>query len=266
MMLLMGILVLVLLAIVSEAFLLPGSSGPGAVTQRRPWQAPREYIGGSGSSSSSTSRSRTALQMAMDPFVQGKLDSIARTYAELTERLGDPDVIANPTQLMQVNQERMNIEEVVLAYQDWQKAGADMAGAKQLFNEAGQDVELKELARAEVKELEERQADIEERLVVLMLPTDPLDDRNVMLEIRAGTGGSEAGLFAGNLLDIYQRYGVSRGGGSTVGFGLAWLSSARFGTVRCVIRRSVQSTRFFQLPPPAFTLHHPRPRRGGACG
>ena len=146
--------------------------------------------------------------MAMDPFVKGKLDSIARTYAELTERLGDPDVIANPTQLMQVNQERMKIEEVVMAYQEWQKMASDLVGAKQLFNEAGADAELKEMAREEIKGLEDAQEEIEKRLVILMLPSDPLDDRNVMLEIRAGTGGSEAGLFAGDLLDIYQRYGV----------------------------------------------------------
>lgn len=146
--------------------------------------------------------------MALDPFVQSKLDSISRTYKELTERLGDPDVIATPSTLMQVNQERMKIEEIVLAYQGWQKLGEDMAGAKQLFNEAGADVELKEMARAEVKELEEKMEEIEKQLVILMLPTDPLDDRNVMLEIRAGTGGSEAGLFAGDLVDVYTRYGV----------------------------------------------------------
>lgn len=161
--------------------------------------------------------------MALDPFVKGKLDSIARTHAELTERLGDPDVIANPTQLMQVNQERMKIDEVVTSYQEWQKLASDMVGAKQLFNEAGQDAELKEMARAEIKELEEQQEEIEKKLVILMLPTDPLDDRNVMLEIRAGTGGSEAGLFAGDLLDIYQRYAVRacvghRAGGRAVGW------------------------------------------------
>jgi len=149
--------------------------------------------------------------MALDPFVKTKLDSFSRTYKELTERLGDPDVIANPTTLMQVNQERMNIEEVVVNYQEWQKLAEDLVGAKQLFNEAAGDPEMKEMARAEMKELEDKQEVIEKQLVVLMLPTDPLDDRNVMLEIRAGTGGSEAGLFAGNLIDVYQRYGQTLG-------------------------------------------------------
>lgn len=181
-------------ATLAQAFLAPAL--PAATSVTRP---------------SSRRINQHALHMALDPFVKTKLDSFSRTYKELTERLGDPDVIANPTTLMQVNQERMNIEEVVVNYQEWQKLAEDLVGAKQLFNEAAGDPEMKEMARAEIKELEDKQEEIEKRLVVLMLPTDPLDDRNVMLEIRAGTGGSEAGLFAGNLIDVYQRYGQTLG-------------------------------------------------------
>jgi peptide chain release factor 1 len=178
----------------TQAFLVPAL--PAATSVMRP---------------SSRRKNQHALHMVLDSFVKTKLDSFSRTYKELTERLGDPDVIANPTTLMQVNQERMNIEDVVVNYQEWQKLAEDLVGAKQLFNEAAGDPEMKEMARLEIKELEDKQEMIEKKLVVLMLPTDPLDDRNVMLEIRAGTGGSEAGLFAGDLIDVYQRYGQTLG-------------------------------------------------------
>nr|AMK98477.1 plastid peptide chain release factor 1 [Vischeria sp. CAUP Q 202] len=155
---------------------------------------------------------RRWLSMALEPFVKTKLDGIERSYKELTERLGDPDVIKSPQTLMHVNQERSKIEGVVVAYQQYKKNDEDLLGAKQLFNEAGQeDPELREMARDEIKGLEVQQDDLEKQLMVLMLPKDPMDDRNVMLEIRAGTGGDEASLFAGDLVDVYSRYAQIQG-------------------------------------------------------
>jgi peptide chain release factor 1 len=87
----------------------------------------------------------------------------------------------------------------------------ELAGAKELFQEAGDDADMKEMAREEMKEIEPRMNELEENIKVLLLPRDPNDDRNVLLEIRAGTGGSEANIFAGDLLDVYTKFIVGQG-------------------------------------------------------
>ena len=87
----------------------------------------------------------------------------------------------------------------------------DLEGAKELFQDAGDDPEMKEMAREEMKEIEPQMEALEEKIQVLLLPKDPNDDRNCMLEIRAGTGGSEANIFAGDLVDVYRKYMNSLG-------------------------------------------------------
>lgn len=144
-------------------------------------------------------RTPTLLSMAIDESMIGRLDGIRRSYQALTERLGDPDVLNDSKLLQRVMSERSQSEEVVLAYEEYCQFKEELDGAKELFQEAGDDPEMKEMARSEMKEIEPKLDELEERMKLLMLPKDPNDDRNIMLEIRAGTGGSEASIFAGEI-------------------------------------------------------------------
>lgn len=149
--------------------------------------------------------------MVMDEQILERLKGIERSYQALTERLADPDVLADSNLLIKIMNDRAKSEEVVLAFGEYNAFAEEYEGAKELFQEAGDDVEMKEMARAEMKDLEPKMEDIEARIQILLLPKDPNDDRNVMLEIRAGTGGSEANIFAGDLFDVYRKYMDSQG-------------------------------------------------------
>jgi len=136
--------------------------------------------------------------------MEARLEGITRSYNALTERLGDPDVIGDANLLRQVMSDRAQSEEVVEVYQEYCVLKEEWEGAKELFQ--GNDAEMKEMARAEMKEIEPQMEELEAKITILLLPKDPNDSRNVMLEIRAGTGGSEANIFAGDLLDVYRKY------------------------------------------------------------
>mmetsp|Transcript_8805 Transcript_8805/g.15958 ORF Transcript_8805/g.15958 Transcript_8805/m.15958 type:complete len:405 (+) Transcript_8805:64-1278(+) len=144
------------------------------------------------------------LFMALDEQMEARLEGITRSYNALTERLGDPDVIGDANLLRQVMSDRAQSEEVVEVYQEYCVLKEEWEGAKELFQ--GNDAEMKEMARAEMKEIEPQMEELEAKITILLLPKDPNDSRNVMLEIRAGTGGSEANIFAGDLLDVYRKY------------------------------------------------------------
>mmetsp|Transcript_2758 Transcript_2758/g.7723 ORF Transcript_2758/g.7723 Transcript_2758/m.7723 type:complete len:408 (+) Transcript_2758:89-1312(+) len=161
--------------------------------------------------SSSYSSPSSALSMAIDESMMSRLENIRRSYLALTERLGDPDVIADSNLLMKVMKDRSESEEVVNTYETYKQLEEDLFGARELFQESGDDAELREMAREEIKAIEPQMDDLEEQIKVLLLPKDPNDDRNIMLEIRAGTGGSEANIFAGDLLDVYRKYMTTLG-------------------------------------------------------
>lgn len=130
--------------------------------------------------------------------MQARLEGIQRSYRALTERLGDPDVIADANLLRKVMSDRSQMEEIVQVYEEYMRLKENWMGAKELFLEAEDgDAEMKEMARSEMKAIEPQLEELEKKITVLMLPKDPNDSRNVMLEIRAGTGGSEANIFAG---------------------------------------------------------------------
>ncbi|KAL7526394.1 hypothetical protein ACHAWF_001748 [Thalassiosira exigua] len=168
--------------------------------------APSSAFAPPGPPRSSSSTSTTSLPMALDPAVKSRLDGIARSHAALTERLGDPDVISDSNLLRQVMKDRSQSDEVVDAYAEYSRLDSELEGARELFQDAGDDVEMKEMARDEMRTIESTMDELEERIKVLLLPRDPNDDRNCMLEIRAGTGGSEANIFAGDLLDVYRKF------------------------------------------------------------
>lgn len=139
-------------------------------------------------------------------YLLEKLKSVEQTFHELTRRLADPDIATDPTEFQRVAKARSSLEETVNTYEEWKKSQSDLDGAKQILKEAGSDPELREMAALEVDELEERIAALESRLKILLLPRDPNDDKNIMLEIRAGTGGDEASIWAGDLVRMYSRY------------------------------------------------------------
>jgi peptide chain release factor 1 len=141
-----------------------------------------------------------------ESYLLNKLQSVEQTYTELTRRLADPDVTSNPGELHRLAKSRASLEETVNTYEIWQKSQEDLIGAKQIFKESASDPELREIAALEVAELEAKIASLEDQLTILLLPRDPLDEKNIMLEIRAGTGGDEASIWAGDLVRLYSKY------------------------------------------------------------
>ncbi len=139
-----------------------------------------------------------------------KLRDIEAKYDHLTERLADPAVLADQDQWRLVAKERSRLEPVVAAYREWRKTDQELSGTLELLGTES-DPELKDMAEKELKALKDRKAELEEKLTVLLLPRDPNDEKNVVIEIRAGTGGEEAALFAADLYRAYTRYAERRG-------------------------------------------------------
>ena len=150
-------------------------------------------------------------RMAIDDFLVQKLDSIKRSYDALTERLADPDVVNDRVQSLSISRERSSIEKTVLLYEDWRILESEKSDLIELDQSGDSDTELREIARAEIKEIAKKQEDIEKEINLLLLPRDPNDDRNVMLEVRAGTVGDEASIWAGDIVNMYRKYAESQG-------------------------------------------------------
>lgn len=146
-----------------------------------------------------------------EAYLLDKLRSVEQTFHELTRRLADPDVAVNPSEFQRVARSRAALEETVTAYESWQSLTQELAEARQLLKDASTDPEMREMAEEEVADLSEKIAALEARLKVLLLPRDPNDDKNIMLEIRAGAGGDEAGIWAGDLVRMYTRYAKTQG-------------------------------------------------------
>ena len=136
-----------------------------------------------------------------------KLRSLRDRYDELTEAMAQPEVTADFARLQEILKERAGLEEVVTRYTEYQELQRHLAEARELMN----DPDLAEEARAETADLTEKEKQLLEELKLLLVPSDPMDSRNVVMEIRAGVGGEEAALFAGDLLRMYQKY-CDRGG------------------------------------------------------
>ena len=138
-----------------------------------------------------------------------KLDFIVEKYEELSMKVSDPDVIANQTLWQKHIKEMGEMEPIVKKYTEYKKAKEGIAEAKEML-EMG-DEELRELAKMELSDLEDQIPVMEDELKILLLPKDPNDEKNVILEVRAGTGGDEAALFGQDLLRMYLRYTERRG-------------------------------------------------------
>ncbi|MCG3157292.1 MAG: Peptide chain release factor 1 [bacterium] len=139
-----------------------------------------------------------------------RLDKLENRFAELNELLSRAEVVANPKRLREVAKERMELEAVVQKYHAYKALQRSIADSRRLLEESD-DRELQELAAADLQELEAQLPALEEELKLLLVPRDPADARNALMEIRAGTGGDEAGLFAGDLYRMYTRFAERQG-------------------------------------------------------
>jgi peptide chain release factor 1 len=136
----------------------------------------------------------------------GKLDAVVKKYDELTRLLSDPDVITKQQEYMKYSKEQAEISDVVEKYQEFLAVQNGIADAEEIINDKKTDADFKELAQAELAELKEKREKYEAELKLLLIPKDPNDEKNILLEIRAGTGGDEAALFAADLFRMYTKY------------------------------------------------------------
>ncbi len=150
-----------------------------------------------------------------------KLEEVERRYEDLERKLQDPSI--NSADIRKYSKEHSDLTELVRSYREFKQAEIDLKSSKELLED--KDAEMRAFAKEEVSRLEARIAELTKELNVLLLPKDPNDDKNVILEVRAGAGGDEAGLFAAEMFRMYQRYAEKRGwrvevlSGSSTGVG-----------------------------------------------
>ena len=134
-----------------------------------------------------------------------KLEQIENRYAELTQQLSSPELLSNPSAYGKAAKQHRTLGEVVQKYQQWKGLKSELEGARELFDTSDDD-EMREMARLELETLQTRLDEADRELKLLLIPSDPNDEKNVILEIRAGTGGDEATLFAAEMVRMYSRY------------------------------------------------------------
>ncbi|MEE2670789.1 MAG: peptide chain release factor 1 [Bdellovibrionota bacterium] len=139
-----------------------------------------------------------------------KLDAVVKRYEELTEKMADPTLYDRQQEFKAVSEERSNIEDLVVCYKEYKKIKGDLEGAKDILaNE--KDEEMREMAKEEISEYEGQIPEYEDRLKILLLPKDPLDNKNCMVEMRAGAGGDESSIFVGDVWRMYKNYFATLG-------------------------------------------------------
>jgi peptide chain release factor 1 len=138
-----------------------------------------------------------------------KLEAIKARFEQVGVALTNPEIVANPAEFKKYSKEYRQLERIVQPFEQYKKEMDNLLFTREMLN--GEDAEMRELAKIELPGLEERVEALEAQLKKLLIPKDPQDDKNAILEIRAGTGGDEASLFAGDLLDMYLRYCARKG-------------------------------------------------------
>jgi peptide chain release factor 1 len=146
----------------------------------------------------------------LDPKLESRLHSLEARYRELGESLADPEVTGDLLRYRTVGKQYADLKPIIGALDEYRKNASDLVGAEEVLASAD-DPEMKGMAAEEARELGERLAALEQRLTILLLPNDPMDAKNVVLEIRAGTGGDEATLFAAEIFRMYSRYAEAQG-------------------------------------------------------
>jgi peptide chain release factor 1 len=139
-----------------------------------------------------------------------KLDQLDSRYEEMTQQLSSPELVGDSARFQKIAKQHAELEEIVVKHREYKQIQKDLAGAHQLFLEAD-DAEMKQMAHEEEKALAARKETAERELKLLLLPKDPNDEKSVLIEIRAGTGGDEAALFAAELFRMYSRFAETQG-------------------------------------------------------
>jgi peptide chain release factor 1 len=139
-----------------------------------------------------------------------RLQEMERRYDEISELLSRPEIASDPEQLQRLGREQSKLQEPVGLYRDFKAVQGQIEEARELLEEARGDGEMQEMAREELNDLSLRRAALEEKLLEILRPRDPNDERDVIVEVRAGTGGEEAALFAADLFRMYTRYAEER--------------------------------------------------------
>ncbi|MFR4808367.1 MAG: PCRF domain-containing protein, partial [Peptostreptococcus anaerobius] len=139
-----------------------------------------------------------------------KLMVLEDKYKELSEKVADPEIISDQPTWQKLMKENSELEPIVMKYREYRKVNETIAESKQILEEES-DEDLRELAKMELSEAESQIAEIEDELKLLLVPKDPNDEKNVIVEIRGGAGGDEAALFAGDLFRMYSRYAERKG-------------------------------------------------------
>lgn len=145
-----------------------------------------------------------------DNSILTRLDGLKLKYEEIGQKLTDPEVIADVKQFIQFNKEYRELEPIIEASERYRTAIANLAEAKDILAN-DKDEEMREMARGEIAELEPKIENLEEEIKLLLIPKDPQDAKNAIVEIRGGTGGDEAAIFAGDLMRMYTKYIESKG-------------------------------------------------------
>lgn len=145
----------------------------------------------------------------MKASILTKLETLVERYEEVQHLLGDPDVIGDQDKFRALSKEYSQLEEVTKCFQAYQQAQEDLKAAEEMAKE--EDAEMREMAQEEIKDSRETIERLNDELQILLLPKDPNDDRNCFLEIRAGAGGDEAGIFAGDLFRMYSKFAEKKG-------------------------------------------------------
>lgn len=139
-----------------------------------------------------------------------KLEIIKNRWEELAEQMSDPDVHSDMKRFIKINKDYKDLEPVVEAYKEYKTLISNIESAKDILKNE-KDPDFREMAKEEIDELEPKTLELEERIRILMIPKDPEDDKNAVMEIRAGTGGDEASIFAGDLYRMYQKFCDTKG-------------------------------------------------------
>jgi peptide chain release factor 1 len=138
-----------------------------------------------------------------------QLEKLEKRYDELTEKMGSPEVLADPKQIQVLAKERAGIEDIVTKYVDYKVAVKALSDTQEMLNDS-LDPEMTAMAKDEIKTLQEKKDRLDEELKEALIPKDPNDEKDVIMEIRAGTGGDEAALFAADLYRMYTRYALAK--------------------------------------------------------
>jgi peptide chain release factor 1 len=170
------------------------------------------------------------------------LEAVERRFEDITRQMSDPEIAVDHARLQPLAREHARLQPRVEAYRELKKLRAEIAGTESLLRDSSADAELREMAEAELEELRRKESELQERLKVLLLPSDPSDDKDVILEVRAGTGGEEAGLFAGDLVRMYTRFAERRGWKAEL---MSWTESSAGGFKEAVL--SIQGAGAYSL-------------------